>query len=112
MKAILTGAVMALTITTAGAAEVGTNSANFWVPYCQAWFVADKNAPVRQGICVGIVEGVAFASCVELPEGVNVPQLVRVVLRYIEARPQRMHESFPELALEALRDAWPCRKER
>src|SRR5258708_9926592 len=31
------------------------------------------------------------------------------IIAYIEARPTRMHESFNDLALEALRTAWPCR---
>jgi hypothetical protein len=37
-------------------------------------------------------------------------QFASVVVPYIEARPQGMHEAFMLLALEALRDAWPCRK--
>src|SRR4051794_16854802 len=43
------------------------------------------------------------------PKRVTSEQVVRVVVAYIERRPQRMHENFKELALEALRDAWPCR---
>jgi hypothetical protein len=34
--------------------------------------------------------------------------MVRVVVAYIEARPARVHEDFRNLALEALREAWPC----
>jgi hypothetical protein len=37
-------------------------------------------------------------------------QKIRVVVAYIEARPNRMHENFNFLAIEALRDAWPCRE--
>jgi Rap1a immunity proteins len=29
---------------------------------------------------------------------------------YIEARPERMHEPFRKLALEALGEAWPCKR--
>jgi hypothetical protein len=36
-------------------------------------------------------------------------QLVRVVVAYIDARPERMHESFAVVALEALQAAWPCK---
>ena len=49
-------------------------------------------------------------SCIEYPKGSTVNQGLRVVVRYIEARPQRMHESFAFLAIEALHNAWPCRK--
>jgi Rap1a immunity proteins len=33
-----------------------------------------------------------------------------VVIKYIEARPERMHEQFGKLALEALTAAWPCKR--
>jgi len=36
-------------------------------------------------------------------------QTVQVVMAYIDSRPARLHESFYALALEALRNAWPCR---
>ena len=28
---------------------------------------------------------------------------------YIDGQPERMHENFNSLAVEALREAWPCR---
>jgi hypothetical protein len=37
-------------------------------------------------------------------------QAVGVVVRYIDQRPERMHEKFMTLALEALQQAWPCRR--
>jgi hypothetical protein len=37
-------------------------------------------------------------------------QAVAVVIKYIEARPERMHEPFGMLALEALTAAWPCKR--
>jgi hypothetical protein len=36
-------------------------------------------------------------------------EVVRVVVEYIHARPERMDERFTTLALEALRGAWPCK---
>ncbi len=35
---------------------------------------------------------------------------MQVVVRYIEAQPKRMNEQFRVLAVEALFDAWPCKK--
>jgi hypothetical protein len=35
--------------------------------------------------------------------------VVGVFIASVEARPQRMHEPFRQLALEALRAAWPCK---
>jgi hypothetical protein len=37
-----------------------------------------------------------------VPEGATPEQGVRVVIKYIEARPERMQEPFGKLALEAL----------
>jgi hypothetical protein len=37
-------------------------------------------------------------------------QIIRVIVRYINERPERMHEHFELLALEALQQAWPCRR--
>jgi Rap1a immunity proteins len=42
------------------------------------------------------------------PKGVTRGQARAVVIKYIEARPQRMHEDFGMLAVEALKAAWPC----
>jgi hypothetical protein len=33
----------------------------------------------------------------------------QVIIAYIEARPQRMHEDFRVLAVEAMQKAWPCK---
>ena len=63
----------------------------------------------RQGIdeamCAGIISGLAYtvkflppnsSSC--RPESVTTGQMVRVVVAYIERRPERMHEDFRRLA--------------
>jgi hypothetical protein len=47
--------------------------------------------------------------CLKIPDSVTQGQIVGVVVLYMEARPQRLHEPFRSLALEALFDAWPCR---
>jgi hypothetical protein len=67
----------------------------------------------RNGFCNGIVhtifrEGIQLGVCV--PDGVTLAQGKRVVVRYVSARPQRMDEYFEDLAIEAIRDAWPCKR--
>jgi hypothetical protein len=44
------------------------------------------------------------------PAGEIHGQSIRVVVKYIDDRPERQHEDFMALALEALRAAWPCKK--
>jgi len=69
--------------------------------------------------CSGVVHGLAylsnslppdFRSCV--PETSNAQQKARVVVKYIEANPERMHEHFELLAVEAFHYAWPCSSDR
>jgi hypothetical protein len=45
-----------------------------------------------------------------VPEVATPEQGVGVVIKYIEARPERMHEPFGKLALEALEEALPCKR--
>jgi hypothetical protein len=47
-------------------------------------------------------------TCLDIPSGVTVGQMIKVVVQYIEAQPKRLHEDFTALAMEAMFDAWPC----
>jgi len=66
--------------------------------------------------CSGVVHGLAYVGKILPPEiqscappTSDARQLARVVVKYIEARPQRMHEDFRHLTLEAFHYAWPCK---
>jgi hypothetical protein len=128
ISGLLLGAALALTVTAASAAEY-TESANYWLPYCHSFLSMHPPGLFSEGICSGTVSGIVFMGaglsqskqalpedvrkefCIELPPSgvITRGQEVRVVISYIEARPARMHESFHDLALEALRTAWPCK---
>ena len=121
---LLFGVALALT-TSAASAQV--SSANEMMPHCRN--ALDPKSPENlyaQGACVGTIVGIAFVAvslnalspsdenvrrelCVNPPATGTRGQLVRTVVAYIDARPARMHESFDELALEALRTARPCK---
>jgi len=59
---------------------------------------------VLQGMCVGIIDALNFMMAELPPEekeyricppnGVSLKEAVQVVISYIEARPERMHENF------------------
>jgi Rap1a immunity proteins len=49
-----------------------------------------------------------YALCIDIPQGVTLEQMTRVVVAYIDKRPERMHEYFTDLALQALQFVWPC----
>jgi hypothetical protein len=121
---LLFGVALALT-TSAASAQV--SSANEMMPHCRN--ALDPRSPENlyaQGACVGTIVGIAFVAvslnalspsdenvrrelCVNPPATGTRGQLVRTVVAYIDARPARMHEPFNQLALEALRAAWPCK---
>jgi hypothetical protein len=74
----------------------------------------DTSNPYRQGLCDGLILATLYwayqisspSFC--LPAGVNTKQIERVVVKYIDDRPERQNENFTDLAAEALRAAWPC----
>jgi hypothetical protein len=62
-----------------------------------------------QGMCIGLLKGLYYLSsdaCI--PPAITIGAVARIVVKYIDDRPTRMHEDFRELALEALKTAWPC----
>ena len=107
--------LIALTMPTR--AEDNKGSANSYMPGCRGfiadnWATGERNA-YQRGQCIGFIAGLIYeASGTDLcvPSGVTHEQGVRVVIAYIDARPQRMHESFGQLAHEALTAAWPCKR--
>jgi len=44
-----------------------------------------------------------------IPGDVTAGETVQVVVAYLESRLSRLHEDFPQLAIAAMRQAWPCR---
>ena len=88
------------------------SSANFILTGCKGYLNREGNA-WAQGHRVGFIDGLVsvvggVGFCV--PDGVTNRQGVAVVVKYIEARPERMHERFSVLAIEALTAAWPCKR--
>jgi hypothetical protein len=94
-------------------------SANYLMPGCRGVLSPSKANPdpYLEGWCLGAIDGIIFMGggnsiCLPTNAIVTYEQSARVVVTYIEARPQRMHESFKKLALEALMEAWPCKAPR
>jgi hypothetical protein len=108
-------AILLMLTMSANAQSNPQTSANEMLPGCKG-LISDKTPPLRealrQGRCAGYVAGLVYARSVYLcvPEGATPEQGVRVVIKYIEARPERMQEPFGKLALEALEEAWPCKR--
>jgi hypothetical protein len=107
-------AMLALTATAAHPAE-DKLSANALLPGCKVVAATASLWPndprfSKAHRCEATLLGLIYLAepygvCV--PVGVTEGQAARVVVAYIEARPERMHEDFRLLALEAMQSAWP-----
>jgi Rap1a immunity proteins len=93
------------------------NSANYFLPGCKGFLNREKkllaDEALMQGLCAGFVDGLVFGAAgkdICPPKGATRGQARAVVIKYIEARPERMHERFDVLAYEALIAAWPCKR--
>jgi Rap1a immunity proteins len=120
MREALLGLLAAALV--AGNANAQVMSANELLPACRDVIAGVENRElkpgtldVQQGACLGIIRALSYvarslppdlSSCA--PQSVIVGQVMRVVVTYIERRPERMHEDFRYLAIEALHEAWPC----
>jgi hypothetical protein len=84
-------------------------SANSVLPGFKAVFEEGRGLGRQDtGFCVGAINAPVFLSptqCVEMPEDVTFLQILPVVVRFIEARPERMDDAFVGVTFEALHDA-------
>jgi hypothetical protein len=94
-------------------AQVDEHSANYWLPFCQAALdIRGSYSPASvsvQARCLRTIAGLLYDNrniCV--PHEALSGQAIRLVVAYIQARPERMQEDFMDLANEALLEGWPC----
>jgi hypothetical protein len=101
-----------LALTMPASAQDTGPSANQMLSGCKG--LLDRNmtgiSMFNQGYCIGFLVGLGYGVAFCQPQGVTSGQVVAVVVKYIEARPERMHEPFGKLAIEALIAAWPCKR--
>jgi hypothetical protein len=100
-------------------AEPDQTSADHLMPACRdaasllsfSNIRGSKEELSRASFCVGIITGLSYMGQpygICLPVGTTSQQAARVVVQYIDGQPERVHENFNSLAVEALREAWPC----
>jgi hypothetical protein len=93
------------------AAVTRAYTAEFYLPGCKDFIAGQSN--FLGGRCVGAIEVLDALSndtkafCA--PETTNNLERVRIIVTYIEARPERIKEDFRLLANEAMAKAWPCK---
>jgi Rap1a immunity proteins len=120
VRAFISAALIVSASEAAAQLPSGDISANAIFRGCKALVEGQTANPqlfALGNLCAGIVIGLAsvgqdlsppeWRSCT--PATSDARQLARVVVNYIEARPDRMPEDFRRLTLEAFHDAWPCK---
>ncbi|KRQ92548.1 Rap1a/Tai family immunity protein [Bradyrhizobium valentinum] len=111
LATILTS-VCLLAATTADAAKWGTTGSVMWGACARA--VRPLDTPhngYNAGLCDGTINAVIFVKDdICMPEGVSREQATRVVVRYFEVHPERLHLEGVTLVETALREAWPCQR--
>ncbi len=92
------------------------DSGNYMFPRCKA-LVEGKPLQVWEGQCGGVVDTLVWVGsslprggrfCP--PRGIPPEQAHRVVVRWLETHPEKLHLRFLGLAVQALMEAWPCPK--
>jgi hypothetical protein len=106
-------AVAILLALTMPASAQDVNSANYYLPGCKGHLDPNSAHTWGRALCVAYLAGLVYGVggkdfCA--PDGATDNQVIAVVIKYIEARPERMHEQFGKLAIEALSAAWPCKR--
>jgi hypothetical protein len=102
--------------TMASAQEESTDSANYVMVGCRLYdsgvFDQASRPAFLEGLCLGLTKGVMLTAeitgAICPPEAITNGQIVKIVVQYIDARADQMHESFVHLALDAL--TWPCKQ--
>jgi hypothetical protein len=114
----IAGLAALIALSESAATDENPYSANSMLPACMAVLAISSGNPaagidpMEMGRCIGMIEGVALLANYGVfcpPAGAIIKQRIQVTIAYIEARPQRMHEDFRVLAIEAMQKAWPCK---
>jgi hypothetical protein len=94
-------------------------SGNDFLKYCQASVKSLDNPYVQMseietfddGMCRGMVTGIFEISSRSCPsEGSTVGQAIRVVFKFLQDHPEKLHLRASELTERALAQAFPCPK--
>lgn len=115
---LIVAATMAAIISPARAQEPNQNGIDL-IEACRAiagGTVPTSDTALRIGVCRGQIEALNWLapgaydkrlrSCV--PSTVNLQEMAKVVVDYLDHNRDRLREPFEGLALEALAQTWPC----
>jgi len=90
--------------------------------YCGAALDKQNQAGARAGLCVGFLDAYrqlavmlpasANLKLLCLPDGIGQEQLIRVLIKYLDQHPEKLHLPAAQLVYDATNDAFPCPTEK
>ena len=105
--------ILSATVSSLAVAAEMDESANYWLPFCRHVAAGHKSEgdAFMNGTCLGMIIGLAdlgryVGAC--RPDSATLEQAARVVVQFLDQHPARTNENFEALAIEAMREAWPC----
>jgi hypothetical protein len=103
--------ILALLLVSGGAAAQGPDSTAAILPGCKAHLEGRTDRREAEGICLGRLA--VLLSNLDLigacpPGQPGIRPTLRILVDYMEHRPERWGEPFGRFGAEALRAAWPC----
>ena len=98
-----------------GVSASDISSGNNLLEQCDEWEKVGGEG-FHTGYCMGFINGVRSSvmlfklntTCI--PEAVTLAQSIRVVHKYLNEHPERLHEHKIILTLDALKEAFPCKR--
>ena len=102
-----------LSNTVSAAIDEGSGTAN--IEFCKQLLAANAaGINFRQGYCFGIVSAVGSflksrGDICPPPGAENISQALRIVVGFMERRPEVLHSSLLAISSTALKEAFPCR---
>ena len=102
------------TWTSLACAQEDRSSGALFAPHCKSLLNAPRDS-FMEGMCLGMLQGIVgvgrgLPAEIRFCQPPNNPtrEPLAVVVRFLDAHPERLNEKFGVLALEAFRGAYPC----
>lgn len=109
---ILTISLVVLSFTTKVSYSQTSNTGNSEYQNCKNVLNEKNNDHILgQGKCLGIMNTLFYFSerfDICTPKGSGSQQATRILVAYLDKNPDKLHKPIYDLAIEALKEVWPC----
>ena len=114
MKKLFQSIMVALFILAMSMPTYADTTGSELAEYCKN--TIDGEARFSDGVCMGLIKGFADgysgsgAKSYCIPNKATNSQIQKVVVKYLDNHPARLHEWYGKLVLDAIKEAFPCKE--